>query len=490
MNKIIILFISCITGVFFYACNDDFENYSDNPNDRLAFSTDTVAFDTIITTINTPYRYFKVYNPNKKALLISSIQLKNGTGSAFKINVDGRAGISFPDVEIRAGDSIFVLVDAKPAKNFSNLPEYHTDSIVFITNGVQQHVLLEASTQDAVIWRGFRITDNVVLSNAKPFVIYDSLVVEAGRTLHLKAGTTFYMHGNAEIILKGRLQAKGTLEKPVVIRGDRFDSYVDISYDRVPGQWGGIRIESESFQNELENVRIRNGKYGFNCLPSDDSQSKLKLKNVVMTNFKGVLLNSVNCKIEAENCELSNAKDGILNLTGGSYRFTHCTIANYYMSNQEAGWGNSNNETVQLRIHYWNETAEATESYPIQQADFYNTIIWGQGSGSDVAIESADSIRSYFQNCVIPNKDATNDDPNDPNITPQVVNCLIHTDPEFLKTRSDDLSYDFRLDSISPARNMANPNFSQTLPLDLDGVSRFSEDAPDMGCYEFVSRKD
>jgi hypothetical protein len=236
----------------------------------------------------------------------------------------------------------------------------------------------------------------------------------------------------------------------------------------------------------LEFVQIRNGKYGFNCLPSEDTQSKLKLKNVVMTNFKGVLLNSVNCKIEAENCEFSNAKDGILNLIGGSYRFTHCTIANYYMSNQEAGWGNSNNETVQLWIHHWNETAEIMEAYPIHQADFYNTIIWGQGSGSDITIESSDSIRSYFQNCVIPNKDATNDDPNDPSKIPQVVDCLIHTDPKFCKTHSDDLSYSFQLDSISPARNLADPKFSQSLPLDLNGNDRSADEKPDIGCYEFV----
>ena len=477
-----IFIVACV----FLACNDDFENYSRNPNDRLRFSIDTVAFDTIITTVNTPYRIFKVYNPNKNALLISSVQLKNGEESAFKINVDGRSGIDFRDVEIRAGDSIYVFVDAKPSKNFTNEPEYVTDNVIFTVNGIQQQVVLVASSQDAVIWRGFQITDNVILSSEKPFLIYDSLVVEENQTLYLKPGTIFYMHGNAEIIVKGRIEAKGTLEQPIIIRGDRFDYYVDIPYDHVPGQWGGIRLESGSFENEMEYVQIRNGKYGFDCLPSNDNLSKLTLKNVVMTNFKGILLNSVNCRIEAENCEFSNAKDGILNLTGGSYRFTHCTIANYYMSNQEAGWGNSNNETLQLRFKYYADELPDTIYFPIQKADFYNTIFWGQGSGSNILIEEGDYINSYFQNCVIPNKDATNDDPNDPNIIPQVVKCLIGTDPKFLIIRSDDLSYDFRLDSISPACNQADPQFSNFLPLDLHGNDRFADEGPDIGCYEFA----
>lgn len=209
-----------------------------------------------------------------------------------------------------------------------------------------------------------------------------------------------------------------------------------------------------------------------------------------MTNFKGILLNSVNCHIEAENCEFSNAKDGILNLIGGSYRFTHCTIANYYMSNQEVGWGNSSNETLQLRFKYCEEESTDTIYIPIHKADFYNTIIWGQGSGSGILIEGNEKddtnyINSFFQNCVIPNEEATNDDPDDPNIVPQVVNCLIYVDPKFLQIRSDDLSYDFRLDSISPARNVADPQFSISLPLDLNGNNRFTDKGPDIGCYEF-----
>jgi hypothetical protein len=493
LGSIIVIPIVLLLTSIFYACNDGFDDYSTNPDERLTFSTDTVAFDTIITTINTPFQLFKVYNPNSKALLISSVYLENGEKSGFKINVDGRSGSSFSTIAIQGKDSLFVMVDAKPAKNLSNQPEYITDHIVFVTNGVRQQVLLEASTQDAVIWRGLTVSSNSLLSNLKPFVIYDSLVVKEGITLEIKEGTTFYMHGNAELIVRGTLKAKGTLEKPIIIRGDRFDRLVDVPYDLVPGQWGGIRFESGSYNNEIEYASIRNGKYGMDFQLSEPFQSKMKMKSVVMTNFKGILVNAINCNIEAENCEFSNAKGALLNLIGGQYAFTHCTIANYYYSNIESGWGNSNHETIHL-LGWKIKDEEEEGPYPIWKADFKNCIIWG----SEITFDSDTTIfiGHLFQNCVIPNDSAKNDPENDPNAT--VINCLIKgqpladgrkfEDPKFKKTDLEDFFYDFSLDSISPARNIADPKISRKIPYDMKGVDRFLDAGPDMGAYEWTDK--
>jgi hypothetical protein len=488
MNKLV--FTICISIIFlqtlfFPACNDDFGNYSTSPNDLPAFSTDTVAFDTIITTINTPFQMFKIYNPHSKALLISSAFLENGKGSHFKINIDGRAGVTFENIEIRAKDSLFVFVDAKPAKNGSNTPEYVSDRIVFITNCVKQNIVLEASTQDAISWKGITISSNSILSNLKPFVIYDSLVIDKGITVELKAGTTFYMHGNAEIIVKGTLKARGTGENPIVIRGDRFDHLINIPYDLVPGQWGGIRFESDSYYNELNYVYIRNGKYGMDFKLSDPAPSKMKMKNVVLTNFKKILIHALNCNIEAENCEFSNAGGALLYLIGGQYSFTHCTIANYYSGGVESGWGSTRHETVRLLGSYLNEAAEEVEHYPLSKADFKNSIIWGNAESSDIFIEKNEkvSVSHYFQNCIIPNDSATNDNENDLNA--KVVNCLINTDPKFKKIDSSDLVYDFRLDSISPARNKADSKIAGRIPYDLNGVDRFLDEGPDIGAYEW-----
>ena len=45
-------------------CIDD--DFTTSPSHVLAFSTDTVAFDTVFTTIGTSTRSFRIYNPNKK----------------------------------------------------------------------------------------------------------------------------------------------------------------------------------------------------------------------------------------------------------------------------------------------------------------------------------------------------------------------------------------------------------------------------------------
>ncbi|MDR1436614.1 MAG: hypothetical protein LBI65_00700 [Candidatus Symbiothrix sp.] len=503
MNKScgLFLFFSLFLASFF-ACNDDFENYSDSPHDLLSFSVDTLRFDTVLSAVNTPFYAFRVYNKNSKPLLISSINLKNAGTSGFKINVDGQAGAHFNNVEIRANDSLYVLVDIKPDKTGKNQPVIINDYIEFITNGQQQGVVLEAYGQDVVVWRGLTLSSGSVLSNLKPFLIYDSLVIDEGIVVDVKEGTVFYMHKNAEIIVKGTLRINGSAEKPVTIRGDRTDFMVGVPYDLIPGQWGGIRFTSTSFDNVFEYARIRNGNFGINMELSDPSRSKLKMNNVILTNFKGALIRSANCRLSAENCEFSNSRNALLSLTGGNSSFTHCTLANYYASNLEAGWGNSKNETVILSSTYYheNDTGRVNpEYYPVLQADFYNTIVWGMQNRttSQIAIEENDSsfISYYFENCVIPNESATNDDVNNPDIVPRVVNCLINKYPEFLdispaKRREDDteFTYDFRLDSISPARNIANPKYARRLPIDINGISRLSDEGPDIGGYEYELR--
>ena len=473
----------------FLACNDD-ENYSSSPQDLLSFSVDTIRFDTILSTVNTPFKTFKVYNKNSKPLLISSIQLKNTGVSGFKINVDGMAGSSFENVEIRSKDSLFVFVDIKPDASMSSQPHLINDYIEFITNNVRQEIVLEAYSMDMVVWRGQTLESDSILDNQFPYLIYDSLVIAEGISVNVKEGTTFFMHHNAEIIVKGTLNINGTAENPVTIRGDRMDEVVGIPYDLVPGQWGGIRFTPTSFNNVFENVHIRNGNYGLELEASEPNELKLRMKNVVLTNAKGILISSVNCKLIAENCEFTNSKDALLNLMGGHYSFTHCTIANHYFSSIEYGWGNSNNETIILSNSHFNWETEAFEYYPVEQAVFYNSIIWGSKhrTTSEIRIrENAEASMSYyFQNCLIPNADATNDDVNNSDTIPTVVNCLINVDPKFINlNQNNEFVYDFRIDSLSPARNVADPNIAHQLPFDLNGVHRFSDEGPDMGVYEY-----
>jgi hypothetical protein len=488
-NWALYLFIFLLSTNFF-ACKNDFENYSNNPQDLLSFSIDTLSFDTVLSTVNSPVRIFCVYNKNTKPLLISSVKLAEGTNSDFKINVDGMAGSVFENVEILANDSIFIFVDVKPKENGKYTPAIFNDYIIFETNGVQQKVVLEAFGQDVFVWRGVVLSTDSVLNNQKPYLIYDSLVIDKGATVEIGENTVFYMFNDAQLIVNGTIKIKGTAENPVVFRGNRTDYLTgNIPYDLIPGQWGGIRFTSESFDNELENVRIRNGKYGmFLDVCKDPSRNKLYMKNVVLTSVTGTLFQAVNCNIIAENCEFSNAKDILLYIIGGSSRFTHCTIVNYYPSNN-AGMGFSDYKTLSISdvILNWGEGQE-NDYYPVNSAEFYNCIIFGLDYKPDSAIKivksQPESERPFFKNCLLPETKSSN---------LLLDSCYFQTKDSdlFVKTNSVDSnkkwhpSFDFRLHKDSPAKNAANIEIATQIPYDMNGLYRFTDGFPDIGAYEF-----
>jgi len=486
-KRLLYLFIILLSGIFF-ACNDNFGNYSTNPQDRLSFSVDTLSFDTVLTTVYSPVMSFMVYNKNSKPLLISSVQLSGGANSDFKINVDGMAGASFENVEILAKDSLLVLVNVTPKENGQYTPTVINDYVVFETNGVQQQVVLEACGQDVYTWRGATLTADSVLDNKKPYLIYDSLVIGKGATVEIGEGSVFYMNNNAQLIVNGTVKMEGTVENPVVFRGSRTDYMITIPYDLIPGQWGGIYIAPDSYDNVLKNVKIRNGKYGINMDVCDDpSRSKLSMKNVALTNVSGTLLQAVNCNITAENCEFSNANGALLNIVGGSSRFTQCTIVNYYLYNPQAGWTNSDNATLILSDAILNWDGGDNVYYPVISAEFDNSIIWGAKYASTSAIQiiDADSIPYLFKNCLIPNSK-----PDDP----KVINCLFEAvysllfqkiDPNDRVNNTWYPSFDFQLRKDSPARDAGDIEIAAQAPYDLNGYYRLTDGKPDLGAYEY-----
>ena len=75
--KYIVIF--SILLIISYSCEKEEFNTSINAN--LAFSTDTILFDTIFTTIGSSTQRFKVRNPYNENIKISSISLAGGESS-------------------------------------------------------------------------------------------------------------------------------------------------------------------------------------------------------------------------------------------------------------------------------------------------------------------------------------------------------------------------------------------------------------------------
>ncbi|WP_368110022.1 hypothetical protein, partial [Bacteroides salyersiae] len=381
-NPVYVLLFLLASLILFPACDD--ENFSADPSLALSFSQDTLRMDTILAGIGTSTHILKVYNRNKESLIISSIVLADAANSGFRINVDGMKGNSFYDVEIRSKDSLYVFIEATLAPQDSDEPVFRKDSIVFITNTNRQNVKLLAYGQDFVSLRQKEITQDTLISSARPIVIYDSLSVKEGARLTIGAGTRFYFHGKSSIQVHGQLVAEGTLEAPVVFRGDRTDKmFSNLPYDRLPGQWDGIRFHTSSYDNSLNFVDIHGGIYGIRCDSSAIDQKKLTLTNSVIRQVSGNGLEMTSCQASIGNCEISNAGKNCVSLLGGNYKFVHCTLANYY------SWDIKQGVALALK----NESGEI--AYPIINAAFHNCIIAGSSNDEINGSRSDDSSIAF-----------------------------------------------------------------------------------------------
>ena len=477
----------------------DFDNYSTNPNHRLSFSVDTLSFDTIFTSIGSTTRQFMIYNRGNEALRIESIVLANAGKSGFRINVDGRKGDAFQGIDIWGKDSLFISVEITVNPNCANQPLIVEDSILFLTNGNRQSVLLQAYGQDIhLIKGGVVFTKDTTLTADLPYLVYDSLIIAEGVTVTIAEGATFYMHYNANLTVSGTIKARGTQEKPVVFRGDRLD-YIplkdkQLSYDLIPGLWGGIFFNATSFENEFEHVIARNGSSGLIFRESVPDRLKISINNSQITNMDTTLFMAINCHIEAANSEFSNSSKVTVELIGGKYQFTHCTLVNYKVL------GKFRDTTSPcLLLANQMENGEKT-SFPLQQAYFENCII--------DANYSADSTKQYrgqllfitngqdeagndetfnyrFISSFIKTARVTND---------RFVQCLFVNSPSYLKIGviedEYDYEYDFRLANESTGIGSADRSISEKYPVDRYGINRLtSSTGPSVGAYEYVYQK-
>lgn len=450
------------------ACIED--DFTMSSSDVLEFSCDTLAFDTVFTELGTPTKRFTVYNRHKKMLNISSVKLEGTSGGRFYLNVDGMTGEEFHNVEIRGEDSIFVFVEAYIDPTNKNNPIEIKDNVQFVTNGVSQRVLVTAWGQDVVRKYGEVITDDATFTAEKPYVIFDSLVVEEGAKLTIEPGTTLCFHDKAFIDVRGTINAIGTQDAPITLRGDRTDNVVgDIDFDIMSGQWGGVYIAPQSFDNEMQYVLMRGstfGVYADSCGVID--RPKLHLYNSVLHNASNAVLASMHSWIEAEGTEFSDAGGNVVALIGGKVRFVNCTLANYYLFSAIGG--------AILGLDYV-LPADEMKGVPLMDARFDNCVIYGLSS--DINIGDLTDSNVYLRNCLL--KSAGEDDEH-------FLNCVWEGDPLFFTVREDYI-FDYRLKNESHAINKGDKELCpQSASIDRYGVNRFERDSVDIGAYVWVEQ--
>src|SRR5512145_695658 len=101
-------YIAIAIAVLCMAC-DPFANPRYAP---VTFSSDTLFFDTIFTSLGSTTMEVRAKNLTDKPILINEITLAGGDDSPFRVNINGMAASTVRDITIASGDSIFLFVDA------------------------------------------------------------------------------------------------------------------------------------------------------------------------------------------------------------------------------------------------------------------------------------------------------------------------------------------------------------------------------------------
>ncbi len=437
-----------------------------SPSSQPDFSVDTLYMGTVFTGQPTPTSRFKVYNRHDRIISISDISIRGGS-RVFRLNVDGFAGENFHNVEIRPKDSIFVFVEATLAPNGRPELTEINQTIDFTTNGVTRSVVINAEGQDVRQLNGEIIDTDTRFDAVYPYQIFDSLVVSPGATLTLAPGTTLHFHDKAYCRVEGTLVSEGTPELPVNFCGDRTGNVVgQISFDLMASQWRGLEFAPESRGNRLSHTIVRNTVSGVLA----DSLSQVTLVNCRLRNSAGYTLRSRYADLRIVGCELAEAADGVLSLTGGKAVVNHTTIANYYLFAALRG--------PSVQFDHYDAESDNGSSMPYLTADFTNCIIYG--NGTDLSVGDFSGSLVTLRRCLL--KSNGEDDDN-------FIACIWDTDPLYYTVRSD-YYFDYRLKPDSPALGAADP--ALILPeasADFYGVSRLQE-APNLGAYQAAGDQD
>lgn len=502
MLKRLLAIFGFVVILFSVSCKKDL--ITNDPGARLSFSTDTLTFDTVFTQLGSATLRFMVYNPNAEGVVISSIKIKEGSASNFRVNVNGQPGTEFNDIEIKGQDSLFVFAEVTVDPTNANNPFVIFDNVDFITNGNNQTVVLSAWGQNAYYYHAdpesyisglaysliesyFPPVGGVInLPNDKPHVIFDYLIIDSLTTVNIAAGTQLHFYDKSGLwAYRGAtLNVNGTLGNEVVFQGTRLEDF----YDDKPGQWDRIILNEGPANHTFNNVIIKNSFIGIQAeefyldgVPELASNS-IKLYNTVIQNSAGLGLLVRNHNIIADNLLVVNSGNVLVALQGaGVHQFTHSTIANFWR------FGSRSDESLVL-TNYFNLPQSDGSQLQVAgdlQANFDNCIIYGTNS-EELGTDSVDvaQFNYLFNHCVL----RTEKDTLDPGLVGKFSTIVLnpttpigsaYNNPLFVDPYEDD----FLLSDSSRAIDQGSLVLTDTLLLDLKGDMR--DNLPDLGSYEF-----
>ena len=434
---------------------------------QVNITTDSLKYDTVFTTTGSITKSFKIINENNQKLRLTKVKLMGGSASAFKINIDGSSTAEVNNLDIEANDSIYVFVSVSINPGASNLPFIVSDSILINYNGNNRYVQLQAYGQNANFLSNRVITGNVVWTNNLPYVILGSVRVDTTATLTIQPGCRIYAHANAPFIVDGSLIVNGTKAANVTFTGDRLDD----NYKDLPASWPGIYFRGASKNNVLTYAVVKNANQAIVAeKPSVNANPKVILHQCIIDNAFDIGIYCVNSNLQADNSLISNCGSNIVLSYGGTYNFTHCTVAAY--SNDYL-----THKNPVLNVNNFLEQAGATVTANLN-AVFRNSIFWGDGGivSNEIVVnkQGATAFSVLFEKNIYRNvTDPANSTLN---------NNVINTDPSFDSIDVNKRIFDFRITKNAFAPGI-NAGVATGFLKDLSDANR-NVGLPDLGCYE------
>lgn len=450
------LFISIIL-LLSLGCRKD-DNYYVDPLNPLEFSEDSISFDTIFTTTGSTYRRIKVFNRSREKVNISEIKLMGGESSSFQVNLNGQGSSRISDFELRGRDSINLFVKVTINPNAQNQPFIVTDSIQFITHGNIQQLHLRAFGQNAHFVKDLVIEENTTWDNSLPYVVYNFVKVNEGKTLTIPKGSRVYFHKGGKLEVAGTLRIEGAPDDSVTISSDRLER---LPYAEEKGQWDGIRFLESSKDNYINHATIKNALIGLQAgIASAASGVNLFIANSEIKNMEIAGIIGYKSEITAFNNLLANCGRYLVYCpNGGNINFKQNTFVN-----------TSSRTTPSL---YFSDTVSENKTWPLQ-VTLINNIVWGALQDELIVEKKGSDFSQTIRSNLIKSRDK--------NIAG--FGNIVNENPSFV---ANSITYYLTAGSIAENKGedlSADPHFMLWLSSDKNGDSRIFPS--ELGCYEII----
>jgi hypothetical protein len=307
------------------------------------------------------------------------------------------------------------------------------------------------------------ITSPYTFTADLPYIIFDTLIF--GAPVTFDAGARLFMHQGACLVALDDVTANGTRQNPIIIRGDRLDRLFDsVPYAYAGGSWNGIYLQADQPHTyQLNYMDILSGNVGLSCYSEGtDVLPNLRMDGCRIHNHTlyGLILNNIDAYVT--NTEISNCASYCVYCDGGKPDFAHTTAASYF------GFTNIRIQAVSKENVAAVYINNLSKKEPTTNTSFYNSIITGYLPEQLVV---ATPLEKYYPGEFVGNY-----------IGQDTAKIFVNNYYKY----KEYVYYDFRLDSLSPARGIGDTLVADTCKTDRNGVVRVGEGiTPDAGCYQY-----